>query len=235
MDEELATSAIAYIKQNKKLLYESFCDLTSFPPSERPFTFFMAGSPGAGKTEVSKALIKQLNATNSDSKIVRIDADEVRNILPQYKGANAHLVQGAASIGVEKLIDHVMNKNQNAIIDGTFAHYPTSRKNIERSLVHNRQVEIYYIYQDPKIAWDFTRKREKLEGRNIRKDDFIYAFFSAQENVNKAKEEFGKQITLNLIIKDIRNNIDKTKLNIDRVDHHLSTEYNKDILKDILI
>ncbi len=39
--------------------------------------------------------------------IVRIDADEIREIIPQYTGGNSDLVQGAASIGVDILHNHV--------------------------------------------------------------------------------------------------------------------------------
>jgi hypothetical protein len=56
-----------------------------------------------------------------------------------------------------------------------------------------RKVAIFYIYQDPLIAWKFTQIREKVEGRYIPKEAFIDAFFNAKENVEKMKKEFQVQ------------------------------------------
>ena len=53
----------------------------------------MAGSPGAGKTEVSKAfaaLLEELPAQGFDGlgKVLRIDPDDYRAYLPGYTGSN---------------------------------------------------------------------------------------------------------------------------------------------------
>lgn len=233
-DEQLKDEAIAFIKSHKHEVVDKFANLTEYPSDSSPFSIFMAGSPGAGKTEFSIALRNELYEKKPDSKIVRIDADDIREIIPQYNRKNSHIVQAAASIGVEKLIDHIHTKNQNAIIDGTFAHYDTSVKNIKRSLKRNRKVEIWYLYLDPKVAWDFTRKREKLEGRPIRKEDFIHALFSAKDNVNRAKAEFEKQIEVNLVIKSIEKS-NQLHLNIDNIDNYLSISYNRAELQDRLL
>ena len=47
----------------------------------------MAGSPGAGKTEYSKRFVDGVKKDTGAS-IVRIDGDEIREILPQYNGSN---------------------------------------------------------------------------------------------------------------------------------------------------
>lgn len=52
--------AIAYIRQHKRDLIEKFANLNDYPPVKNPEAFFMAGSPGAGKTEYSKSFIKAL-------------------------------------------------------------------------------------------------------------------------------------------------------------------------------
>src|SRR3989344_6096985 len=96
---------------------------------------------------------------------------ELKKEITLYNGKNSYAIQRAAIKGMEKVIDHIYEHNQNVLIDGTFAHYDPSLKNIQRSLNHRRPVKIWYLYLDPKIAWDFTRKREKLEGRPIKKED----------------------------------------------------------------
>lgn len=66
---------------------------------------------------------------------IRIDADEIRCIIPSYNGENSHILQSAASIGVEKLYDYVLNKRKSAIIDGTLAiDFTKVANNLERSL-----------------------------------------------------------------------------------------------------
>lgn len=232
MDEkEIESKAIEYIKKNKSYIINRFANRTEYSPVDDPFTIVMAGSPGAGKTEFSISLIEQFYKENPNSKIVRIDADEIKEVIPQYNKENSYLVQSAAIIGMEKIIDSIYAHNQNALIDGTFAHYKSSIKNIQRSIDHGRPIDIWYLYMDPKKAWDFTRKREKLEGRPIKKEDFINAFFSAKENVNKVKQEYGKKITLNLVIKDSN----KLYLNIDNIDNYLTIGYNSEELNKKLI
>lgn len=194
----------------------------------------MAGSPGAGKTEFSKSFIKELTEKEPKRRIVRIGADEVRNFIPFYDKTNAYRVQGAASLGVEKLLDCVLKNKQDFVLDATFADYEKARTNISRCINKKRKVGVIYLYQDPIIAWQFTQKRETLEGRKIPIDMFINSFFEAYENVNKIKKEFGNQIELWLIIKNLEQGIEKTFFNIDNVDSYLKIEYNTQSLREKL-
>jgi hypothetical protein len=92
----------------------------------------------------------------------------------------------------------------------------------------NRKIGVFYIYQDPLRAWDFTKKREKLEGRHVPKQTFIEAFFKARENIKLIKEEFGDKIELNLVIKNSRNEDEKIKSNIDStIDNFLKIQHTK--------
>ena len=50
----LQEQAVAHIKANKCNLLEEFAADSVYPPQEEPISIFMAGSPGAGKTEFSK-------------------------------------------------------------------------------------------------------------------------------------------------------------------------------------
>lgn len=226
---KIEQEAIQYIKDNQKVIQRHFADPERFPSVEKPVSIFMAGSPGAGKTEFSKRFI-----TDSGKPVVRIDPDAIRDMLPQYDH-NATLMQKAAALGVEKVYDFAIRHNQDLILDGTLNDYDKASSNIQRSLKHGRIVQIYYIYQDPIIAWEFTKKREVIEHRGIPKDFFIYSFFKSQENVNKLKEEFGSAIEINLIMKNFENDDDKLKLNIDRIDSYLKMSYTKDTLEIILI
>jgi UDP-N-acetylglucosamine kinase len=97
-DKEIIEAAIKHARANKKAIAKKLTNTQNFPPEEQPVSVFMAGSPGAGKTEDSKNLLESLNASN----VIRLDADELRNYFDLYDGKNSHLFQGAVSILVEK-------------------------------------------------------------------------------------------------------------------------------------
>lgn len=230
-NDDLEEKAKEWIRNNKKFLIEKFANLNSFPGVSNPFTIFMAGCPGAGKTEYSKSFIRSYDP---NTKIVRIDADEIRDEIPGYVGGNAYRFQGAAALGVEKLFDYIQDHKQNAIVDGTFSDLKIGLRNIERALNRNRKVGIFYLYQDPVTAWEFTKKREKVEGRHVSKDMFIKSFFLAKENVNKVKAILKDKIELNLVEKNYINELAKTRFKIDNVDSYLKKLYNEKTLEELL-
>ena len=81
---------------------------------------------------------------------------------------------------VDAALDLVLKKGYSFILDGTFATFKVNQ-NIERALKKNYNVLIYYVYQDQFIAWNFTKKREEVEGRFVPKERFINAFFQSRK------------------------------------------------------
>lgn len=227
-DLSIEQSAILFIKEHARIIQKNVADIERFPMVDKAVSIFMAGSPGAGKTEFSKRLINDLGKP-----IVRIDADEIRDMLPQYY-RNATLMQRAAALGVEKVYDFALHNNQDLILDGTLIDYEKAVSNIQRSLNHGRLVQIYYIYQEPEVAWDFTKKREAIENRGIPKEFFITAFFKSKENVNRLKNTFGKLIQVNLIIKNYHNDIEQICWDVDLIDLHLKIDYTETLLQNML-
>ncbi len=242
MNEEISEKAYKYIKANKNLLKSKFTSHRDFKANTRPTFIFMAGSPGAGKTEFSKELISILEKKSLSTGIMRIDADDVREMLYEcgYNGKNSHLFQWACSKGVEILFDYASTKRYNAIIDGTFAHFDVSYKNIKRVIGKDYKVYIVYTYFDPVVAWGFTRLREQEDGRRITKSVFIESLHEAKENVNKIKKIFGNKVEIWLVEKvlesDGEHNIitKNIKFNIDYIDNHLKIKYNSKDLNRIL-
>src|ERR1700722_5950860 len=115
-DQQLIDAAYQYIKDHKHELIERFADPKIYKPDNQPVSLFMAGSPGAGKTEVSKRLIEIFTG----SLPVRIDADDIRIIFPNYTGTNSHIFQRACTLGINILFNYVLHNNINTILDGTF-------------------------------------------------------------------------------------------------------------------
>lgn len=232
MDE--SEIAKQFIKKNKQLLYRKFINIGKLSSITDLSAYFMAGSPGAGKTEWSKSFIKTLIDKEPNRTIVRIDPDEIREFLPNYIPEQADIFQGATALGVEKILDYVLKNNQDFLLDGTFSNYEVSYKNVKRSLNKGRKVAVIYIYQDPLIAWDFTKKRAFIEKRIIPKQAFIRSFFKAHENVTKIKKEFGNSIEIWLVKRNYHRKTEKAYLNIDKVDNYIKNEYNKEKLKKLL-
>ncbi|MBI5742503.1 MAG: zeta toxin family protein [Candidatus Niyogibacteria bacterium] len=220
--------AFRWIKLNHNLIINQFAGGAEYVTDDQPTTLFMAGSPGAGKTEISKRFIDRFK-----QKPIRIDADEIRTVCINYAGANAHIFQKAATKGVNILYDYALHHNINVILDGTFA-YAESLKNIERSLNRGRKIEILFVYQNPLQAWEFTKKREAIEHRQVSKEVFIDAFFKSRENVNKAKEYFGNNIELNIIIKDFEKDLEKLEINVQNIDYYIKAEYTRENLDKLI-
>src|SRR5580700_1505543 len=130
-----------WARKKKKELDYIFGSPDRIPPTKHPVTIFMAGTPGAGKTEFSKSLLELFNTS-----AVRIDADDIRDMMKEigYNGANAEKYQYGVGLAVNNLYRKSIKQHQSVLIDGTFA-YRGWRENIEMSLHDNRLIEIYYL------------------------------------------------------------------------------------------
>ena len=236
MDEEkIRNEAIEFAKKNKKRIAKELTDIKKYTPDIVPISIFMAGSPGAGKTEFSKNLIKTEEDPNYT--IVRIDGDELRELMPGYSGSNSYLFQGAISLIVEKMHDLALHRKQSFVLDGTFTKYDKAVENIQRSLEKDRKVFIFYLYQRPELAWKFTLARELAEGRNIPKPVFIEQFVKARETIEKIFAEFDNKIMLFIVKKDFEKNTEETrwiKKGGSGIDAFIGKRYTKDELEKLL-
>lgn len=225
-------NAINFAKSNKKTIAKRVTSTDIYTPEKNPVSVFMAGSPGAGKTEASLRLLERITSDNQT--ILRIDSDDLRSEFTEYNGKNSHLFQIATSILVEKIHDFALKNKQSFLLDGTFSSEDVAFKNIKRSIDKGRFVQIYFIYQDPVHAWEFVKAREKVDGRKILKDDFIYKYFEARRVVNLMKQKFGKQIKIDVLIKDIDGTDKIYRRNINLIDNYIKEKYSKDDLKELI-
>src|SRR5271166_5222712 len=232
-DEDVQRQAVAFAKANKKTIARELTDTALYPGEPNPVAVFMAGSPGAGKTEASKALVAELEA-GSDKKILRIDPDDLRCRFPSYTGNNSYLFQGAVSILVDKVLDYAHDNKQSFILDGTLAIREHARRNIKRFVDKGRKVQILYFYLDPIQAWMFVQARELEEGRNIPVHQFIAQYFAARDVVNALKIEFGTHLMVDLLIKPNDSGQRLYKAGIDKIDYHVPEKYDRVGLEKLL-
>lgn len=226
-EQKLSDEAVQFIKIHAQEIIKKFAG--DIPTEQKsPTTIFTAGSPGAGKTEFAQRLI--FNFKERGARLVHIDADAIRSMLPGYTGVNSYVFQRAISLGVNKIFDHVIQTKKSCILDGTFSHYAIAHTNIVRSIKHGRIIAIAYLYEDPIRAWKFTQAREITEGRRILKEIFIEQFFAAPEVVMKINQEFGDRVELWRVTKNYEAqsyNIETGRASVDEPDQ---IKYSKDML-----
>src|SRR3989344_6100592 len=236
-DETIKKQAEEFARANRQHIARELTDKSVFISDQIPSSVFMAGSPGAGKTEYSRNLIKIIEE-KVNHRIVRIDADELRHYIPGYTGNNSFLFQTAVSLIVESIHDMVLNNKQTFLLDGTFSNYDKAVSNINRSLNKARQIRIFYVYQRPDIAWKFTQAREQVEGRNIPKNVFVQQFIDSKETIGRIYKGFGDKISIFLVKKNFETHevekIIAISKNTQSIDYYLGKSYNKEELEKLL-
>lgn len=128
-DQRIADEAVVFAKANRKGIARRLTDPSIFLSEDSPVSVFMAGSPGAGKTEASLEFLSRFGGS-----VLRIDPDNYRSELPGYTGSNSSLFQRAVSVLVSAVHDEALRLQQSFLLDGTSSNYETVARNIQRSL-----------------------------------------------------------------------------------------------------
>jgi hypothetical protein len=230
-ENKIQAEALAYAKTHKRSRCAALTNPLTYPPEENPVSVFMAGSPGAGKTEAAKEIIAQLESVPEAPKVLRIDPDDLRCEFPGYKGSNSWLFQRATSVWVDKMHDLALEQGQTFLLDGTLSNYERAKRNVERSLGRKRRVNIWYVYQSPYLAWDFVQAREAEEGRNIPPERFIDQYFAARDVVNALKREFGPKIQVDLLLKPNNETVKLVRIGVDTIDTHIPERFTREELE----
>jgi UDP-N-acetylglucosamine kinase len=218
-----------WAKRYKKRIAREFIRSIDFAPSDNPSGIFTAGLPGAGKTEFTQELIKSLETAP-----LRIDMDEIAGLMEGYKPEIADKFRGGASIIMSKIYDEVIKNDINLVFDGTFSS-TNALRNLERAVSHNYQVKVYYIHQEPTVAWRFTKDRELVEHRAIERKGFIETYSHIKDNLEKLCK-IDKNVTISLIIKDSQNKVGQRFENVDsKIFDRLPAFLTQDELEAVII
>jgi len=231
-DAAIVERAKVFARKNGKNLASELANVDLYPSDPNPVSVFMADSPGAGKTEASKALLNDIEG--HVSKTVRIDPDDLRDLFDDYSGDNSFLFQPAISILVDKTHDLILKNEQNFLLDGTLSNYDIAKRNIERSLKRGRFVQILYVYQEPGMAWEFVKIRELIDGRRILPEHFIEQYFAARNVVNQLKVDFGKDIVVTVLLKNLDGSDKVYRASVDKIDNHIPEKYSESDLIELI-
>ena len=220
----------SWARKNKKSFANKMITDAKVVAHEEPAAFFMAGLAGAGKTEFTVNLIKEL-----DLRVVRIDMDEIATHIDAYNPLQADAFRAAASDMLNAVFDRVLHRKVDFIMDGTFRS-PNSLSNIKRALQKGYTVKVLYIHQAPDIAWSFTKAREKTEKRAIDRAGFTQGYFDIHTNIHSLDSEDYAGITVDLVVKDESNKagVWHKNISLEDIDQFVNIRYTRDELERML-
>jgi predicted ABC-type ATPase len=221
-DELFSEEATRWAKANRTRLANELTATERYPGEQTPVSLFMAGSPGAGKTEAAQALAAELGD------FLIVDPDALRKYIPGYNGTNSWLVQDAVSRIVERILDKAIQQSQSFLLDGTLSNHAIAYRNVQRCLSKGRLVQIIFVYQEPIQAWAFVQAREATEGRKIPPLKFVDQFFASRDVVAQLKQEFGRDVKIDVILKNIDGSNRMYHANVSELESVVPLQYDRD-------
>lgn len=207
--KEIEKVAIQYLKDTKETFFDTY--LRSCQPLENKIAIFTAGSSGSGKTEFAEFIIEQ------EENLIHLDIDSIREYFTSigYNGSNSKLFQKPSSWGIHYLFDEaVKKKGLSIIMDSNFSSYELAKRNIKSLIKRGYNVEIYYIYDDLKKCFLYTKKRETITKRKVPEDVFFNSVVKSRQTVINIKKEYQDNITLNLIDKTTNSEYSDTSIEL---------------------
>ena len=192
-DDEIMEKALDYAKSNKVKII----DFLVQEKYEDKSLILTLGFPGAGKSELLKALSKK-------KKLNIIDIDEIRTILPNYTGQKSSLFQKASSRIVNEAVNYCLKKRYSLAIDSNLADFNIAKNNVKRALKRGYKITINYVYTNLEEARENTLIRESNDGRKVPYDIFIKKAIGFIKTMFSFFEEF--QDDIDIIIFDSTKN-----------------------------
>lgn len=224
------TNPKSWARKNKKKFANAMILQSGAKSHAKPAAFFMAGLPGAGKTEFTENLVDSLGLP-----VVRIDMDQIATQIDGYKPEQAHAFREAATDIMNAVFDRVKHQKVDFIMDGTFRSDKAIR-NVQHVLDKGYTVKVFYLHQEPDKAWEFTRAREKIEKRAINSTGFIESYYEIRENIIRLSGLGLVNVTLDIVIKNKNNKVGEwyTNVTASQIDDLIGVSYNKEELKRII-
>lgn len=210
-----------WASKNWKKIAEKIIADSGTTPDERHSCIFMAGIPGSGKTELSKdyIILGKYNA-------VRLDMDEIATMIDGYEAKNADIFRKAATSIMNNTFGLILKRRLNFIMDGTFGS-KHALSNVVAALRRGYMITIICVIQDPKVAWRFTRKREKVEHRAISEEGFIKSYHRVWDNIRMVLKLIDRNNEAILCEKDanlFRNNVSIVVVRKDDINSSVETK-----------
>lgn len=192
---ELEKKAIKYLNENKQIFLEQYS--SKIKALYEKNAIFTAGMSGVGKTEFG-IFFKERNPD-----FLHIDTDDIRDFFKPvgYDGQNSNIFQKVASRGFNELFNYSLKQEYSIILDSNLSNISQAIQNIERLLKRGYNIQIYYLYNNPKVCFEYATRREIVTHRKVPKDVFIRSNINSYNTVLEIKSIFKDSIYLHFIDK----------------------------------
>lgn len=186
---------IEYFNKNKQQFFEEYTK--NIEVLDKKIAIFTAGMSGVGKTEFC-IFFKENNPN-----FIHIDTDHIREFFKPvgYNGRNSNLFQKVSSRGFNELFNYSLKHGFCIILDTNFASMSQAIQNIERLLKRGYDVDIYYLYNNPKQCFEYATRREIVTHRKVPKDVFVKSNINSYSTIIEVKSFFKEKIDLHFIDK----------------------------------
>ena len=176
---EDGTVVYEYTEERKKLHKEIIDKLVGnalCTDQIEPIAIIMGGAPGSGKSTFLKNNAPYLQS----DKIWKVDADEVRSMLPEYRGWNAPATHEEAKDVVNMLLDRYDTPCKHDLLyDGTMSNVKKYRPLIKR--LKKLGYKVFLVFM------------------NIPKEDSIKRALKRYQDNNAKNGEFGRYVPISVI------------------------------------
>lgn len=122
-------------------------------PGEKPMFVMFGGRGGSGKswfTNVKLANQQQRKVMFDPEKFITLDADAIKEYLPEFKGWNAGEVHEESSDIMKMATKIAKDKHLNIIIDGTMAYNPEKPDKVRKQMLDFKndgyRIEAHYMF-----------------------------------------------------------------------------------------
>lgn len=158
---------------HEKIIFDLYKNVACLE-RERPVCILTAGPPGSGKS----TFLKRFAPYMTSDQIVKVDADYIRSMLPEYKGWNSNSTHLEAKDIVGQAIKYISTPCRHDVLyDGTMntpAKYFPLINQLKR---YGYKIYIIFLEVPEKVSRERALKRYQNSGRYV-PDEVISSFFS---------------------------------------------------------
>jgi predicted ABC-type ATPase len=126
---------------HKEIIKELFKNYEDAKPKEgeNPTFIVLGGRGGSGKSKFNGLVYDK-------SKYIVLDADEIKNFLPEYKGYNAYEVHEESSDILKQALGKARKLGLNVVLDGTMKSLGSTENKIKDFEQAGYNIEMYYMH-----------------------------------------------------------------------------------------
>lgn len=128
-------------EKHKEIIKELFKNADSARPKngEKPKFLVLGGRGGSGKSKFDGLVYDR-------SKYIVLDADAIKEMLPEYRGYNAFEVHEESSDILKQALKKAQKKGLNVVLDGTMKTFSSTEKKIKDFADKGYDIEMYYMH-----------------------------------------------------------------------------------------